>query len=186
MTFSGCPTANVPCGVFVASCPLSVAATTYPRRSGSMSPARLMMPANPPLPFCRYLPFQPVKGSQTSNVISESSDGRLIPRTSQWAGTSTPAVPCAVFEAAGPAAIVLEVTTVACRSCSIARVSQLRVAAVVCACNGDVTTNPAINSGPETEGLMRMGAHDKSRHFFRAIKGAYHAGAHSRMNARWR
>src|SRR6266508_3904219 len=45
-------------------------------------------PAQPPLPCCRYLPFQTsAGGSQTSNRISESEDGLATPRTSQCAGT---------------------------------------------------------------------------------------------------
>src|SRR5688572_9123937 len=47
-----------------------------------------MAPAQPPLPSCRYLPFQAdVAGSQRANLILESPLGRVTPRTSQWAGT---------------------------------------------------------------------------------------------------
>src|SRR4029453_10408179 len=47
-----------------------------------------MAPAQPPLPSCRYLPFQAdAAGSQRANLISESRLGRVTPRTSQWAGT---------------------------------------------------------------------------------------------------
>src|SRR5688572_20751160 len=48
-----------------------------------------MAPAQPPLPSCRYLPFQAVAaGSQRANLISESRLGRMTPRTSQCAGTA--------------------------------------------------------------------------------------------------
>src|SRR5688572_15404714 len=47
-----------------------------------------MAPAQPPLPSCRYLPFQAdAAGSQRANLIWESPLGRVTPRTSQWAGT---------------------------------------------------------------------------------------------------
>src|SRR4029079_3866634 len=93
---------------------------------------RFTAPANPPLPFCCYLPFQPFSGSHTSNPISESDDGRLIPCTSHRAGTSSVICPRNVVIAVGPAFIVFADTMVACGSFSVVRLSQLRVGA---ACN---------------------------------------------------
>src|SRR5579864_3359697 len=45
-----------------------------------------MDPANPPLPTPRYRPFQPVSGSHTSNLISESLAGLIVAATRQNAG----------------------------------------------------------------------------------------------------
>src|SRR5687767_10674880 len=86
ISFSGCPMAQS--APPPPSWPLSVPATTYPRRKGSAKGAVLMAPAQPPLPSCRYLPFQAeAVGSQRANLILESLLGRMTPRTSQWAGT---------------------------------------------------------------------------------------------------
>src|SRR6476646_1383160 len=45
-----------------------------------------MDPANPPVPCPRYLPFQPVSGSHTSILISESLAGLIVAATRQNAG----------------------------------------------------------------------------------------------------
>src|SRR6476469_1537311 len=45
-----------------------------------------MDPANPPFPTPRYLPFQPVSGSHTSILISESLAGLIVAATRQNAG----------------------------------------------------------------------------------------------------
>src|SRR5262245_25903110 len=45
-----------------------------------------MTPAHPPLPTASYLPFQPVMGSQTSTLISESLVGASVAITRQNAG----------------------------------------------------------------------------------------------------
>src|SRR5262249_22244816 len=45
-----------------------------------------MAPANPPLPWPRYLPFQPLSGNQTSILMSESADGVRAAETRQKAG----------------------------------------------------------------------------------------------------
>src|SRR5437660_11903427 len=45
-----------------------------------------MVPAHPPLPTASYFPFQPVAGSQTSNLISESLVGVDVAVIRQNAG----------------------------------------------------------------------------------------------------
>src|SRR5689334_4930892 len=45
-----------------------------------------MDPAKPPLPCPRYLPFQPVSGSHTSILMSESLAGLMVAVTRQNAG----------------------------------------------------------------------------------------------------
>src|SRR5690348_719505 len=45
-----------------------------------------MVPARPPLPTPLYLPFQLVSGSQTSNLMSLSLVGRMLPATRQKSG----------------------------------------------------------------------------------------------------
>ena len=47
-----------------------------------------MEPVNAPLPTAWYLPFQPSAGSQTSTLMSESSDGVRVADTRQKAGSS--------------------------------------------------------------------------------------------------
>src|SRR5580692_1842994 len=66
--------------------PSSVPAAAKPRRSGSASDPTGTVPAQPPLPACRYLPFQPESGSQSSNLISESLVGRAVAWMAQCAG----------------------------------------------------------------------------------------------------
>src|SRR5271165_6759011 len=45
-----------------------------------------MVPASPPLPTACSLPFQPVRGSQTSKLIVEEAVGLITPCTWQKAG----------------------------------------------------------------------------------------------------
>src|SRR5215472_2228548 len=45
-----------------------------------------MFPAKPPFPSPRYFPFQPLSGSQTSILISESWAGLMVACTRQNAG----------------------------------------------------------------------------------------------------
>src|SRR5690349_1119067 len=45
-----------------------------------------MLPQKPPQPACRYLPFQPDSGSQTSKRIDESLVGAEVPATRQNGG----------------------------------------------------------------------------------------------------
>ena len=45
-----------------------------------------MVPFHPPLPTARSLPFQPVVGSQTSTLMSESAEGRNVAATRQVLG----------------------------------------------------------------------------------------------------
>ncbi len=51
-----------------------------------------MVPAHPPLPTARSLPFHPVVGSQTSILIFESVDGVNVAATLQNAGKSVKAL----------------------------------------------------------------------------------------------
>src|SRR2546426_4813945 len=86
-------------------------------------------PAHPPLPSCRYFPFQfDAGGSQTANPMLESAVGLMIPLISQCAGTlrgaALGAPPCAPATAKGPSATILADVIVASGSFSPARLSQ--------------------------------------------------------------
>src|SRR5271170_1510003 len=74
--------------------PSSVPAEAYPRSRGPAIAASGIAPANPPLPTCSYLPFQPEAGSHTSNLISESLVGFATPSTRQNAGRSNVGAGC--------------------------------------------------------------------------------------------
>src|SRR5688572_24338579 len=69
-----------------------------------------MTPAQPPLPTAWYLPFQPVAGSQTSTLMSESADGASVAATRQCAGSiragaaGAPPLPAAGAAGGGPPA----------------------------------------------------------------------------------
>src|SRR5688572_10254328 len=52
-----------------------------------------MVPAQPPLPTARNLPFQFSAGSHSSISMCESEDGVSVTATRQWAGSSVPAPP---------------------------------------------------------------------------------------------
>src|SRR5687768_2939483 len=88
ISFSGCPMAQ-PAGPFAlpASWPPFVPATAYPRWIAFANDEVGIVPAQPPLPLCIYLPFQLADGSQTSSLISESVVGRAMAFTIQRAGT---------------------------------------------------------------------------------------------------
>src|SRR5215470_10422713 len=87
-----------------------------------------MVPAHPPFPSCSYLPFQPLAGSHTADLISESLLGRIVNFTSQCAGTVIAAAfagpPGPAGPANGPAAIVAADVTVAPESFRVVRLSQ--------------------------------------------------------------
>ena len=73
-----------------------------------------MVPFQPPLPTASSLPFQPVAGSHTSILMSESDDGRSVAVTRQYSGRSFAAPPpagtsCAdVIDASGKASVARE------------------------------------------------------------------------------
>src|SRR5687768_16442404 len=52
-----------------------------------------MVPFHPPFPTARSFPFQPVVGSQTSILMSESAEGRNVAVTRQYSGRSFAAPP---------------------------------------------------------------------------------------------
>src|SRR5580765_320698 len=91
-----------------------------------------IVPAHPPLPTAWNLPFHPVNGSQTSTLMSESLDGRIVAATRQNAGTprnTCPAGPdgLAPAEPGGvnaPASTTLASVMVVCGSAIDARLSH--------------------------------------------------------------
>src|SRR3954468_10952391 len=94
-------------------------------------------PAQPPLPSWWYLPFHPVTGSHSANLISESGLGRIVPFTSQCAGTvGAPfaAPPGPAGPENGPAGTSVEAVMTVWESLSVARLSQ------VCANSGEAGT----------------------------------------------
>ena len=90
MIFSGCPRAQLAPGVLW---PSSVDATAEPPRSGPIIESYRMVPAKPPLPTDSYRPVHPVAGSHSSNPMSESLVGLMLPATRQKA-TGTGCAPC--------------------------------------------------------------------------------------------
>src|ERR1700733_5466466 len=94
MIFSGCPKAHSACVFAGVSCPSSVPATAEPAVRGRIMAPKGMTPAKPPLPTDSYRPVQAVCGSQTSNLMSESLVGLMLPPTRQKA-TGTGFVPAA-------------------------------------------------------------------------------------------
>src|SRR5437879_5522980 len=83
MTFSGCPFAN---SALFPTWPVSVPAPAYPALTASASAGYGIVPAHPPLPTARNLPFQPDAGSHTSVLMSESLLGVNVAVTRQNAG----------------------------------------------------------------------------------------------------
>src|SRR6266849_1403255 len=96
MIFSGWPDAKLPSPP-VPTCPVSVDAVAYPRRSAPASPRPgtryEIVPAHPPLPTAWNLPFQPDAGIQTSILMSESPVGFSVAATRQNAGSVLNAAP---------------------------------------------------------------------------------------------
>src|SRR5689334_6320603 len=105
-----------------------------------------------------------------------------MPCTSQRAGTSKFTGPWMVAIAIGPAATVFAETIAACGRASIMRLSQLRVAAFVCAYNDGVTMI-ASTKRTAAERLMRMcspakrtspdptgGCADETAHIMRCVR----------------
>src|SRR5438270_11266766 len=87
-----------------------------------------MYPAKPPLPWPRYLPFQPVSGSQTSISMAESFAGLMVACTRQKAGRFFPENSDSLSRAGGtkaPAATCSADVMVVSGSLSVARLSQL-------------------------------------------------------------
>src|SRR6516162_306024 len=70
------------------SCPVSVDAAAYPRRSAVASALLSMLPFQPPLPVASNLPFQLGAGIQTSILMSESGVGFSVAAIRQNAGRS--------------------------------------------------------------------------------------------------
>src|SRR5438093_7570113 len=101
MTFSGWPNAKL-ASPPVPTCPVSVDAVAYPRRSAPASVRYEIVPAHPPLPTAWSLPFQTDAGSHTSILMSESLDGVNVAATRQNAGRSRKACAAAAGEAAPP------------------------------------------------------------------------------------
>src|SRR5262245_50812420 len=81
-----------------------------------------MVPAQPPFPTARNLPFQFSAGSHTSTSICESDDGESVRTTRQCAGKFRAG--CPRPPAKGPAATVTAVVTVAFASETDFKLSQ--------------------------------------------------------------
>src|SRR5215467_15545713 len=101
-----------------------------------------MSPLHAPLPTARYLPFQPgpgpepcaeLAGSQTSILMSESLDGFAVNATRQKAARLPNGFPPRPARPPGwvnaPAATICAVSTVACGSVSVARLSHVAACA---------------------------------------------------------
>src|ERR1700761_30537 len=129
---SGCPSAQL-ASAAVAAWPVSVLAVAYPSAIATAMPAYVMVPAKPPLPCPRYLPFHPVSGSQISTLMSESGAGLSIAMTRQNAGKFFAEAGGAV-EPGGmnaPAATGCVDVMVVSASLSVARLSQVAAKAGV-------------------------------------------------------
>src|SRR5262245_31491262 len=89
-----------------------------------------MVPAHPPLPTAWNLPFHPASGNQTSTLMSESLDGRIVAAMRQKAGRprKTCAAAGGAATAAGganaPASTTLAIVMVVCGSAIDARLSH--------------------------------------------------------------
>src|SRR3954453_1525502 len=88
-----------------------------------------MEPAHAPLPTCWNLPFQPLSGSHTSLLMSESAEGVSVSCTRQKAGNPVSALGASAPSDGGgvnwPADTAVAALTFPCVSCSeAARVSQ--------------------------------------------------------------
>src|SRR6185295_3736896 len=92
---------------------------------------RSTLPFQPPLPTMRNLPFQPLAGSHTSILMSESAVGLSVAATRQNAGRSANGLPPPRppgWENA-PAATASAAVIVACGNATDERLSQLAAAA---------------------------------------------------------
>src|SRR5215472_17535946 len=113
------------------SCPVSVDAAAYPRRSAVASALLSMLPFQPPLPVASNLPFQLDAGIQTSILMSESAVGFSVAAIRQNAGRSpngfSPPRPARPPPAGlyAPAATASAVVIVAFGSFSDARLSHV-------------------------------------------------------------
>src|SRR5437867_5322337 len=83
MTFSGCPFAN---SALFPTWPVSVPAPAYPALTAPASAGYGIVPAHPPLPTAKNLPFHPDAGNQISVLMSESLLGVNVAVTRQKAG----------------------------------------------------------------------------------------------------
>ena len=92
-----------------------------------------MLPFQPPLPTAWNFPFQPVAGSQTSILMSESLEGLSVAATRQNAGRSANCAPPPPRPPAGgvnaPAATGCAIVMVASGSLSELRLSHVAAAA---------------------------------------------------------
>src|SRR5690349_18294970 len=71
------------------SCPVSVDAAAYPRRSAVARALLSILPFQPPLPTASNLPFQlAAAGIQTPTLMSESGVGLIVSAIAQNAGKS--------------------------------------------------------------------------------------------------
>src|SRR5262245_55240926 len=93
-----------------------------------------MLPFQPPLPTACSFPFQPVIGSQTSILMSDSFAGVSVAATRQNAGTSaSPAPPRPPPCARAPAAVDVADVTVPFVNFADERLSQVAALAVLTA-----------------------------------------------------
>src|SRR5438552_11709800 len=117
-----------------------------------------MLPAQPPFPTCWYLPFQPLIGSHTADLISESLLGRIVNFTSQRAGTvaafAPPPGPAGA--ASGPAAIVAADVTIAPESFRVLRLSHDCWAKIGEAETHELTTTANISVRFDTVSLLKL------------------------------
>src|SRR5215472_14420572 len=125
ITFSGWPSAKL-ASIALPSCPVSVDAVAYPRRSATPIEGYQISPDQPPFPMPMNLPFQPDAGIHTSNLMSESFVGLISPATRQNAGRlSTGGPGKSMGQVNVPAGWDLAKTIVVSRSASAARFSQV-------------------------------------------------------------
>src|SRR5262245_51939863 len=90
-----------------------------------------MEPAKPPLPMPWNLPFHPEAGIQTSNWISESAEGLMLPATRQNSGISGSGCPAGGVKL--PAGESVAEAIAVCGRASDARLSHVAAPAGIAA-----------------------------------------------------
>ena len=106
-----------------------------------------MVPFHPPFPTASSLPFQPVVGSQTSTLMSESAEGRNVAVTRQYSGRS--------FATPPPAGTMIAVVIAASGKASVARESQ-EAASAGAAPSTSPDTTPAKASSRRFVGMREV------------------------------
>ena len=113
-----------------------------------------MSPANPPLPTPCILPFQFNNGIQTSNLMSESFDGLILPATRHAVAGTRMDWPVGGWN--WPTGTEVAMVSVVCGNFSDARLSQVAAAGATCSRAARTVTNITIRMLRITRRLVGM------------------------------